>query len=142
LNVENGNGSALSALAPPLSDTSNNFGIGLVGTSKNNVIEKNKIGGNLNGVYIAFSTQGGNVIRRNVIAGNPAVQVSLTFGSHVGADIQDLSPSAANSFEQNYCITYSAPLRSGVEASVEVPCPNLRTHASKHPEQREAEQGR
>ena len=43
-----GNGS----LPPTFSTgaTSNTFGVGLVGTSKDNLIEKNKIGGNLNGV--------------------------------------------------------------------------------------------
>jgi hypothetical protein len=96
---------------------SNNFGVGLVGTSKDNLIEKNKIGGNLNGVLIGSQTQGGNLIRRNIIAGNPPGQVSTTFGATIGADIQDLSPPGANTFEDNRCLTYVGAGPS--------PCPNV-----------------
>ena len=108
------NGSALSTLP---SGVSNNFGVGLVGTSKDNLIEKNKIGGNLNGVFIASTTQGGNVLRRNIIAGNPPVQVSATFGASIGADIQDQSAPGANTFEDNWCLTYAG--------AAPPPCPNL-----------------
>jgi len=112
--VYSGNGSALSTLP---SGASNNFGVGLVGTSKDNLIEKNKIGGNLNGVLILSTTQGGNVIRRNIIAGNPPVQVSKEFGALIGADIQDLSAPGTNTFEDNRCLTYAGAGPS--------PCPNV-----------------
>jgi hypothetical protein len=115
LNVYSGNGSATSTLP---SGASNNFGVGLVGTSKDNVVEKNKIGGNLNGVLITSTTQGGNVIRRNIIAGNPPAQVSLTFGASIGADIQDLSAPGTNTFEDNRCLTYSGSM-------VPAPCPSI-----------------
>lgn len=115
MNFYGGNGSALSTLA---SGASNNFGVGLVGTSKNNLVEKNKIGGNLNGVFIGGATQGGNVIRRNIIAGNPPVQVSTTFGASIGADIRDLSSAGANVFEDNRCLTY-------VGLTVPAPCPQI-----------------
>jgi len=116
LNVYSGNGAVPSTFSSGA--TSNNFGVGLVGTSKDNLIEKNKIGGNLNGVLIASSTQGGNVIRRNLIAGNPPVQVSNEFGASVGADIQDRSTPGANTFEDNRCLTYMG--------SVEPPpCPSI-----------------
>ena len=114
MNVYSGNGSALSTLP---SGASNNFGVGLVGTSKNNLIEKNKIGGNLNGVFIASTTEGGNVLRRNIIAGNPPVQVSATFGTSIGADIQDQSAPGSNTFEDNWCLTYAG--------AGPPPCPNL-----------------
>jgi len=114
LNLYSGNGSALSTLP---SGVSNNFGVGLVGTSKDNVIEKNKIGGNLNGVFIASTTQGGNVLRRNFIAGNPPAQVSATFGASIGADIQDQSAAGSNTFEDNRCLTYAGAGPS--------PCPNV-----------------
>ena len=117
MNVFSGNGNPASTTPPLPSVTSDNFGVGLAGTSKGNLIEKNKIGGNVNGVYIGASTQGGNVIRRNIIAGNPPVYISTIFGALVGADIQDLSPAGANSFEENYCATYSGASPS--------PCPNL-----------------
>ena len=114
MNVYSGNGSALSTLP---SGASNNFGVGLVGTSKNNLIEKNKIGGNLNGVFIASTTEGGNVLRRNIIAGNPPAQVSATFGTSIGADIQDQSAPGSNTFEDNWCLTYAG--------AGPPPCPNL-----------------
>ena len=115
MNIYSGNGSALSTFSG--GTTSNNFGVGLVGTSKNNLIEKNKIGGNLNGVLIMKSTQGGNIIRRNIIAGNPPGQVSNEFGASIGADIQDLSAAGTNTFEDNRCLTYVGAGPS--------PCPNV-----------------
>jgi hypothetical protein len=115
LNVYSGNGSAHSTFP---SGTSNNFGVGLVGTSKDNLIEKNKIGGNLNGVLIMHSTQGGNIIRRNIIAGNPPGQVSTEFGASIGADIQDLSAPGTNTFEDNRCLTYAGSTQPA-------PCPNI-----------------
>jgi parallel beta-helix repeat protein len=119
LNVYSGNGSALSGGPPLPPGVSNNFGIGLVGTSKNNLIEENSIGGNLNGIYIGSATQGGNVIRRNICAGNPPVQVSKTFGPSVGADIQEVSTPGGNTFEENVCVTY-------VGRTAPAPCPNIR----------------
>ena len=115
MNVYSGNGSAHSTFP---SGTSNNFGVGLVGTSKDNLIEKNKIGGNLNGVLLASTTQGGNVIRRNIIAGNPPAQVSTEFGASIGADIQDLSAPGTNTFEDNRCLTYAGPMQPA-------PCPSI-----------------
>jgi hypothetical protein len=115
LNIYSGNGSATSTVRPGVS---NNFGVGLVGTSKDNLVENNKIGGNLNGVFIGSATQGGNVIRRNIIAGNPPVQVSTTFGASIGADIQDLSAPSANVFEDNRCLTYAG-------RTVPAPCPQI-----------------
>src|SRR6202022_222695 len=107
LNTFYGNGSATSKSSPS-DPNSNNFGLGLIGTSSNNLVEKNKIGGNINGVYLG---RGGNVIgntiRRNIIAGNPPVQVSKDFGASIGADIQNLSTPGANTFEDNRCLTYA-----------------------------------
>jgi hypothetical protein len=128
LNIYSGNGSAHSTFSNGL--TSNNFGVGLVGTSKDNLIEKNKIGGNLNGVLIMASTQGGNIIRRNIIAGNPPVQVSSEFGVTIGADIQDLSTPGANTFEDNRCLTYSG-------SALPAPCPSI-----SKPDNDEDQQGR
>jgi len=116
LNVYSGNGAVPSTFSSGA--TCNNFGVGLVGTSKDNLIEKNKIGGNLNGVLIMASTEGGNVIRRNLIAGNPPVQVSNEFGASVGADIQDRSTPGANTFEDNRCLTYMG-------SAEPAPCPSI-----------------
>lgn len=101
LNMSSGNGAATSKLSPT---TSNNFGLSLLGTSGGNEIENNKLSGNVNGILIASPRR--NVIRRNIVVGNPAVQVSKDYGTAIGADIQDLSPAGTNSFEGNYCLTY------------------------------------
>jgi hypothetical protein len=107
-----GNGS----VGPP----SNDFGVGLVGTSSGNIIEDNSIGGNINGVLIQAGAAG-NVIRRNVIAGNPPSQISRTSGPAIGFDIKDESPVVGsgdrNTIERNWCITYSGPGPA--------PCPNF-----------------
>ena len=95
----------------------NDFGVGLVGASRDNVIEENSIGGNINGILL-FPQTAGNLIRRNLIAGNPPVQVSVTAGTPVGADILDRSPPGANTFVENHCITYDGP-------TAPPPCPNF-----------------
>lgn len=110
----NGNGSV--AVGAPLGNP-NDFGVGLVGTSSNNVIEENSIGGNINGILL-FPATAGNLIRNNLIAGNPPVQVSVTAGTPVGADIRDASLAGANTFEDNHCITYEG-------ATAPPPCPNF-----------------
>lgn len=111
-----GNGSV--ALGPPtIPPTPNDFGVGLVGTSRDNVIEQNSIGGNINGILL-YPMTAGNVIRHNLIAGNPPVQVDVTAGKSVGADIRDASPAGANTFGENHCITYEG-------ATSPAPCPNF-----------------
>src|SRR6516164_8023608 len=117
LNTFNGNGSATSK-ASPSALNSNNFGLGFLGISQNNLVENNTIGGNINGFYLGGGGQViGNIIRRNMIAGNPPAQVSNTFGSAIGADIQDFSPAGSNTFDGNYCLTYAGTGPS--------PCPNI-----------------
>lgn len=111
-NQFSGNG----AVGPP----SNDFGMGLIGNSSNNVIEDNSIGGNISGVLIQANAVG-NVIRRNVIVGNPPSQISRLFGALIGFDVKDESAApgsgARNTFERNWCVTYSGPGPA--------PCPNL-----------------
>jgi hypothetical protein len=102
----------------------NDFGVGLVGTSSGNVIEENGFGGNVNGVFVCPAASG-NLIRRNVIAGNPPIQVEASSGV-VGADVRDFSPAGANRFEDNLCLTYtgsnpSACLRPAVSVPGMVP---------------------
>jgi len=115
-----GNGSpcaaALCAAAPTVA-SNNDFGVGLIGTSSGNLIEHNSISGNSNGILIQTGASG-NTIRENIAAGNPASQVSRTYGP-VGFDIKDEAASngARNTFERNWCITYSGPGPS--------PCPKF-----------------
>jgi hypothetical protein len=117
LNTYYGNGLATSKDAIS-STNSNNFGVGLVFGSNGNLIEENKIGGNVNGVYIDSMGDTGNKIRRNVITGNPSAQTSVDYGASVGADIQDMSTPGTNVFEDNICLTYAGALEHP-------PCPNI-----------------
>lgn len=100
-NVFSGNGS--------VADGNNDFGAGLIGNSRGNLLEENAIGGNTNGIYIDTGAYR-NVIRRNIVIGNPAMQVSLTNGATVGFDIRVLTPNATNLLIDNLCATYSGPL--------------------------------
>jgi hypothetical protein len=60
-----------------------------------------------------FRRTPGNVIRRNIIAGNPPGQVSRAFGASAGFDIRDDSAAAGsgtrNTVADNLCVTYSGP---------------------------------
>jgi hypothetical protein len=117
LNTYYGNGLATSKDSAT-STNSNNFGVGLVFGSNNNVIEENRIGGNMNGVYIDPNGNTGNIIRSNTAIGNPPAQVSTEFGASIGADIQDMSAPGTNTIEDNRCLTYAG-------ATVPAPCPRV-----------------
>jgi parallel beta-helix repeat protein len=97
--------------------SNNDFGVGLIGTSRGNLIESNSITGNTNGVLVEVGAAG-NVVRQNSIAGNPPSQISRDYGP-IGFDIMDQSATngARNMIEGNQCISYSGPGPS--------PCPNL-----------------
>jgi hypothetical protein len=117
-------GNGTTALGPPPAAIPNDFGVGLVGSSSGNVVEENGIGGNINGVALfplsATATPTGNLIRKNVIAGNPPIEVSAANPSlnPVGADIRDFSAAGSNTFSENLCLTYTG-------ATTPPPCPNL-----------------
>jgi parallel beta-helix repeat protein len=98
-NIVGGNG---------LAEPNNDFGIGLVGTSSFNEIEENVLAGNMNGILIQANTRS-NVIKRNVIVGNPPIQVNATSGPFGGVDIQNLAPAGANWMDDNVCLTYTGP---------------------------------
>ena len=121
-----GNGSLDYEGPPPVSTNGNvDFGIGFEGSSSENRVEENDIGGNANGVEF-FNTSSSNVVRRNIIVGNPAAQVikSFTAANQQGADIA-FRPNFAgmsNVIEDNLCLTYLAGAGPATP-----PCPNLRT---------------
>jgi len=117
LNKYYGNGLASSKDSPSATN-SNNFGVGLIFGSNDNLVEENKIGGNVNGVYIDSNGDVGNVVRRNVIAGNPPGQVSMDYGASIGADIQDMSTPGTNTFKDNFCLTYAGSMEHA-------PCPDI-----------------
>jgi hypothetical protein len=101
------------------------FGIGFEGSSSENLVEHNDIGGNTNGVEF-FNTSSNNLVRRNIIAGNPAAQVikSFTASNQQGADItfRPTFSGANNTIENNFCLTY---LQGAGPATA--PCPNIKT---------------
>jgi Right handed beta helix region len=118
-------GNGTTALGPPPSAIPNDFGIGLVGSSNGNIIEESRMGGNINGLALfplsPAATPTRNVIRRNVIVGNPPMEVSAANHPRielVGADIRDFSPAGSNRFEGNLCVTYTG-------SASPAPCPNV-----------------
>jgi parallel beta-helix repeat protein len=91
-----------------------NFGIGLIDPDDSeNVIEDNTIDGNANGILMLAGAHA-NVIRRNLVVGNPSVQVAVDHNPSSGADVQNLAAPGANTFVGNVCLT-------GVNA----PCPSI-----------------
>ena len=80
------------------------FGIGLIGTPRGNVIEQNSVSGNTNGIYIAAGAVD-NVIRENVVVGNPGIQSANTQPAAQAFDILNLAPAGQTRFERNVCIT-------------------------------------
>jgi hypothetical protein len=116
-------GNGTTALGPPPAAIPNDFGVGLVGSSSGNLIEANGIGGNINGLALfplGAATPTGNLIRKNVIVGNPPIEVSAAnpLINPVGADIRDFSAAGANTFEDNLCLTYTG-------ATNPPPCPDV-----------------
>ena len=101
------------------------FGIGFEGSSSENLVVENDIGGNTNGVEF-FNSSSNNVVQRNIIAGNPAAQVTKSFTAlnQQGADIafRPNFSGAGNLIEDNFCLTYI----SGAGPAT-APCPNLKT---------------
>jgi parallel beta-helix repeat protein len=104
-NEYSGNGS----VAAP----NNDFGVGILTGSDGNRVEENGIGGNTNGIWVSAAVGSGNLVRRNVIAGNPPVELGVTGG----ADIRDNSPAGTVTYKENLCLTYV-----GTGAA---PCPNI-----------------
>jgi hypothetical protein len=100
------------------------FGVGFEGTASENRVEDSEFGGNTNGVAF-FNTSSDNIVRRNVILGNPAAQVIKTFtaGNQQGADIafRPTFTGANNKIRDNVCLTY---LQGGGPAAA--PCPNIK----------------
>lgn len=105
LNAAQGNG---------YSEPANDFGIGLVGTASGNVIEENSVMGNTNGIYIDPGVTN-NVIRNNVVVGNPAIQSGNRVPPVQAVDILNLAPASQTTFERNACVT-----------AVNAPCPATR----------------
>jgi parallel beta-helix repeat protein len=95
LNAAQGNG---------YSEPPDDFGIGLVGAASGNVIEENTVSGNTNGIYIGAGVTN-NVVRSNIVVGNPAIQSGNTRPTVQAVDILNLAPAAQTTFERNVCIT-------------------------------------
>jgi parallel beta-helix repeat protein len=107
-NYVSGNGYANQLVS---GNNTNNFGIGVISTATNNLIEENVIMGNANGILLGSNTRG-NVIRQNVATGNPPVQVSHSYTAAscatppcAGGDIRNNAPAGSNTMQDNHCIT-------------------------------------
>ncbi|MBV6433425.1 MAG: hypothetical protein IANPNBLG_03603 [Bryobacteraceae bacterium] len=83
----------------------NNFGIGFIAAAvQENLVEQNTIVGNAHGIRLEAGTEK-NVFRKNVVMGNPAVQMSVSLPAPQGYDIVNLSAEGANVFDGNVCLT-------------------------------------
>lgn len=89
------------------------------------MIEDNTVVGNSNGIFLAAGVLG-NVIRRNLVVGNPAVQVDLDHPDASGVDIKNLADDGANTFRGNICLT-----------SVNAPCPAVQRQPAPQPQSRD-----
>ena len=61
----------------------------------------------------------GNIIRKNLVSGNPPVQVAADHTASSGVDIKNQAAAGANMFEDNVCLT-----------SVNAPCPTVAPRAN------------
>lgn len=61
----------------------------------------------------------GNIIRRNLLDGNPPLQVAVDHAANGGFDIKNLADPGKNLFEGNVCLT-----------SVNAPCPAVSPRAA------------
>jgi len=57
----------------------------------------------------------GNVFRRNLVVGNPPLQIDLDHPDANGLDIKNLAEEGTNTFRRNICLT-----------SVHAPCPAVK----------------
>jgi parallel beta-helix repeat protein len=96
LNETHGNG---------YSEPADDFGIGIQSGASGNTIEENTITGNTNGIYIAAAAGADNLIRENVVVGNPGIQTGVTRPAVQAVDILNLAPAGRVTFERNACIT-------------------------------------
>jgi parallel beta-helix repeat protein len=87
--------------------------------TNDNVIEDNTITGNTNGIVLV-SGVAGNVIQRNVVVGNPPVQISMTFPAADGVDIRNGATPGTNTIDDNICLT-----------AVNAACPAVSEHHPK-----------
>lgn len=68
------------------------------------MIVDNIILGNANGIVVVAGVEG-NVIFRNLVLGNPPVQISVGNPGTAGVDIRNLATPGANVVEGNICLT-------------------------------------
>ncbi len=95
-----------------------NFNFGLAISGRGNTASENIITGNLTGIFISASAVEGNIVYRNIITGNPPIQIPLSAPEYPGFDIRNNSPEIANTILDNVCETYSGPGLSPCRPSV------------------------
>ena len=92
-------------------EPADDFGMGVIGAARGNVIDQNNVTGNTNGILVAAGTRE-TIVRENVVLGNPGIQVGNLRPDAQSVDILNLSPSGQTQFGRNTCIT-----------AVNAPCP-------------------
>lgn len=102
-----GNGYAAQTPLPgPIPNRDSNFGIGVFGTD--NEIVDNIVVGNANGIILFANVTPpvtGNTVRKNLVVGNPPVQISVNNPATTGVDIRNDAPPGSNIIEDNVCLT-------------------------------------
>ena len=68
------------------------------------MIEDNTVLGNTNGIILVPGVEG-NIVRHNVVVGNPPVQISVTFPLDGGVDIRNQATPGTNTIDDNFCLT-------------------------------------
>lgn len=73
--------------------------------------------GNANGITLVAGVQG-NVILRNLVVGNPPIQVSVNNPDTAGVDIRNQATPGSNTLAGNVCLTaVNAPCSSAAAPS-------------------------
>ena len=76
----------------------------MVGNASGNFVDTNLVTGNTNGIYIGAAV-GQNLVRDNIVVGNPPIQVGNTRPEVRALDIVNLSPPERTIFQRNKCVT-------------------------------------
>jgi len=107
-NIASGNGYAVSPV---------NLNFGLAVSGRGNTVSENIITGNVTGIHVTGASVD-NLLYRNIITGNPPIQISASVPEFRGFDIRNLSPEGANTILDNVCLTYSGAGRSACPSIV------------------------
>lgn len=94
------------------------------------MIEDNTVVGNTNGIVLVPGVEG-NIIKHNIVVGNPPVQQSVTVPAADGVDIRNQATPGTNIIDQNVCIT-----------SVNAPCPAVGRRGDRDDKDKDKDKGK